>query len=143
MSTHELKVGDKVYQVSKLDRELKTQWQRRLFGRAKDTAREMKDLLDRKDYADLLKDLANDYTTGLYDFDGQKSLDFMQSQSGALALACLLFGVPEEEMIGIMLKAETEVASIIETVLHESYPDEVWQKAEVMTPALRVEAKKD
>src|SRR5581483_777209 len=112
---------DKTYTVSLITQKVKAAFEKAQFGRAREAALALKDLMDRGEYLAHLKQLNDDYISGAYGLDSERGLNFAQTTNGSILLCSLLFGVSEDEMAQLLLEAKDEITQLMSLVIKQSF----------------------
>ena len=120
--THEFRHKDKVYRVSGITQEVKAEFGKRLFARAREAAAEMRELMTPKEYADHLKALSDDYISGEYAFESQRGINAIKTITGMTLLCSLLFSVGEDEMLKVIVEREQDIAALLKVLFVEAFP---------------------
>jgi hypothetical protein len=117
--------------VRLIDQAVKAAFARTLLARAREAARELRDLMTAEEWSAHLERLNRDYIAGHYGILSPRGREILASEEGPLILGPLLFGCSEDEFFALLLARKEEVASLLKLVIHESFP------------GLVVEARKD
>lgn len=121
------------YEVSPITQKVKLDFERRLFGRAKEAALALRECMDKEEYSQHLKKLNDDYIAGEYAFESNRGMEAIKTISGMVLLSSLLFGVDEATMLRLVSERKEEVASLITVVIKESFPGSAKPQDAVLT----------
>ncbi len=122
-SPHTITHRGKTYTISLVDQRAKTAFERWNFERDKERLREVKDILPPDDYAIRARALSDAWMGGEFDFESPSSMAAMQTEKGMLALARILIGCSEEEVICLAVERSDDLTAIMELVFKESMPE--------------------
>ena len=131
-ASHLLSCNGRTYLARCLDRKMKTAFEKHLFKRARDMAAALKEEgdMDEAKYEKHLLGLNDKYLAGDYSIMSKNGMAHLNSASGQLFLASLIFGVEEDEMLNVLVAKPTETSSLIKLVLTESMPDLKYSEAD-------------
>src|SRR5579872_6432451 len=87
---HELTVGGKVYHFSLITQDIKVSFERKLFARAKELAKNYRELMDKDEYATHLLKLGDEYQAGEYALESKKGANWLKTVPGMSMLVGLL-----------------------------------------------------
>jgi hypothetical protein len=121
VGTHEFKWHDKVYNVKPVDYKVKAEFERKQFARARDAVLLLKTFIPLDEYEKRLDRISDDFVRGEYALESTKGLEFAKSNKGVLMLCAMLFDVDEETMTHILMDSQTEVVSLVKTIIAESF----------------------
>lgn len=133
-SPHVFEHEGKTYSVRMLDQNVKDEFEKALFGRARSLARLEQPDLSEEQFASVLLALNDKFLEGEYALESKKGLAFLNSTKGQLVLSSILFGVPETEMVQMLLSRGIEVAAMLKLVIDESLPKRKPKPAEGADP---------
>src|SRR5581483_7298486 len=119
---HEFAHKGKTYSVSLITQNVKAAFEKRLFGRAREAASAMRDLMSTEDYRQHLKALNDDYIAGQNAFESERGIKAVQTINGMVSLCSLLFDIDEQEMLKIIVERKEEVTSLVNLIFKESFP---------------------
>lgn len=122
----------KGHNVSLITQDVKLAFERKLFAKAKDNAKTMKELMDKEEYANHLQKLGDDFMNGGFALESTRGTDFLKTVQGITTLVGLLFSVTEDEALRLVKEGGVEVSSLIRQIIKESYSltEEELQEAE-------------
>lgn len=112
----------KNYVCSLVTQSVKAQFEKKLFGRAKDAAKEMRDCCTRDEYLSYLADLNTRYLRGDYAFESPTGLESCKSITGMKLLVSLLFNITEEEALELATDAKEELTQVVSLSIKMSFP---------------------
>lgn len=121
---HQFFHKEKTYKVSLITQAVKLAYERHLYGKAKEAAAGMRELMNGEEYRQHLKELNDSYIMGEYAFESKRGLEYMQTAPGVLALASLLFDTDEMTLMKLVGERPDDVSSLIQLLVKESFPAE-------------------
>ena len=119
---HEFIHKGKTYKVSLITQEIKAAFERRLFAKAKEAARELKSLMTSEEYQAHLRKLNDEYITGDYAFVSERGLAHIKTVPGMVMLCSLLFDCEEMELIRLVNERQDDVMALIQLVIKGPFP---------------------
>lgn len=119
---HTLEFNGKTYHARLIDGTVKSEFEKRMFARARAVEDAMRELRGEEAYQKRLDELANAYLAGEFDLISPRGLQYVKTLSGTAFLMSLLIGCPEKEVYGIALSKQAEVMCLLTTIIKESFP---------------------
>ncbi len=113
---------DKVYHCSLVTQNIKLQFEKRLFARAKDAAIGMREAFTKEEYLQHIGDLNSKYLRGDYAFESEIGLDACKTITGLKLLVSLLFNISEEEAVGLAIECKEEMMQVVTMAIQQSFP---------------------
>jgi hypothetical protein len=101
---------------------VKVKFEKRLHARAKEAAKELRDLLTKEEYLEHVGKLNDDFINGKYSFESPAGMESIKATAGMNALASIMFGIPEAEMMKLVTAAADEVTAVMHTAFKMSFP---------------------
>jgi hypothetical protein len=121
-AAHTLTHAGKTYTVRLVDQHVQTGFAKALFARAREAARELKDLMTPEEWAAHLRALNHDYIQGEYAMLSPRGRSVLLTEDGLAILGPLLFGCDFGEFLGLLIGCKEEALSLLRLVLYESFP---------------------
>lgn len=120
----EVEANGKTYRIGKIDQESKTAYENALYTKAKAGIAELRDVMDKADYLDMLKELTAKRLKGEFALQGEQGKAVLVSPNGAGAILMLsiLMGCNEMEVVQAMAVKEEELTDAFQIALRESFP---------------------
>ncbi len=100
--------------------QVQTRFEKALFEKAKEGASAMRDLMDRADYLDHLKQLHESYLCGDFQLAGAKGQKAIQTLAGMKLLVSLLLGVDESQALKLAKTHQDDVNRLVRLVCKET-----------------------
>ena len=120
---HELTHKGKTYKVRPVTQAVKAEFEKKLWAKARECAKDMRECMTTEEYAAHLKKLNDDYLQGAYSFEGEVGQKTLVSNAGVLSLASLLFGLDEMATMKLLGEAKEDVVALLKVICQESFPD--------------------
>jgi hypothetical protein len=111
----------KTYRVGMVDQNAKLAYERWLFQRARDVARDLRVCMTAEQYAAHLKELNDAYLEGEYAFESERGRKSLGTFKGMLSICSILWGCDEAEMLLLIKERSEDVSSLLAVVLRESF----------------------
>ncbi len=119
---HLFRHNDKEYRVRLVTHDVLLAYERALFTRARDAARELRSCMTPEEYQSHLQRLNDGYMRGEYSLQSELGQATLKTAPGMISLCALLWQVSEDEMLRLLTECGPEVASLLEAVVKESFP---------------------
>lgn len=134
---HRIEYNGKTYEARLLNGATKSEFEKRLFERAKETARS-----DRKDLGDQwfvkrLDEINEEYLLGGYDLFSKRGADYIKSIQGVCFLFSILVGCTMDEVMPLAIARGPELHSLVGLIIQESFPGVDFDKLAENAEALR------
>lgn len=128
---HQIEANGKVYTARLWDDGLAVGYERRLYDKAVEVERQNfeKGIFDRKMFNHRLDRITDRYAAGQYSFTGEVGEGVMKTRAGMLVILSLILGVPEMEVVRIIVARPSETTALFKLVLKESIPGIKFGKA--------------
>lgn len=119
---HTIEANGKTYEVGLITQAVKVGYEKRLYQHAKDAVTALRRDMDSEEYVGMLTKLTDAYEEGQFALEGQRGMKAIQSAKGSLILVSLLTGADEIEVMNAVSAKPQEFATVIDTVIKESFP---------------------
>jgi hypothetical protein len=119
---HRFEHDGTVYEVGCVDQRAKAEFELRLFEREKLRLEVRKPSMEPAEYEQQLVRLNRMYDRGRFGLLSRRGLAFFGEVEGMLALASILFGVDEAEMVHVLTARTAEVCALLNLVVRQSLP---------------------
>ncbi len=126
---HKFECNGKTYHVKLIDQSVKVGYEKVMYKYAKDAVTSLRHDMDSDQYVAMLTGLTEAYEAGDFSMEGKRGIKAITSPRGSILLLSLLLGVNETEVISVATQKQDELAVLLQTVIKESFPGAVFEKA--------------
>lgn len=120
VGNHQFTSGGKTYNLKPLNHQVQADFERKMFGRARDLAKLIKED-DVKEYSRLMQRIQDDYMLGNFGFETAKGQELLKSPMGVITLIGLMCDVEKDEVLKLLSSPEKdEISSLVKTQIMDS-----------------------
>lgn len=134
---HRIEYNGKTYEARLLNGVTKTEFEKRLFERAKETARSDRKDLGEEWFVKRLDEINEDYLLGGYDLFSKRGSDYIKSAQGISFLFSILVGCTLDEVMPLALARGPELHALVALIIQESFPGVDFEKLAEDAVAIR------
>jgi hypothetical protein len=126
---HTIEHAGRTFRVRLIDLSVQTAFSRALLARARDVARELRELMTPDEFSAHLMALNADYVRGGYGLISPRGLEVISKPEGMLLLAGLIFDAGPFDLAGLFKARPEECTALVNLVVRESFPGIDWDAA--------------